>query len=148
MASEFRPIVINLLWISLFAVAILTAGYMVAIQNNASQSVLDDPSLASLNESLSTQLKSNYQTTTQAGASFENSSVSLTSGIPFINAIYGVWKVLKNAPITMYNLIVGVIFQKLLGDTATFIIISVISTILIITIIFAVVKLVSTGEGG
>lgn len=148
MANEFRPIVINFLWIGLFAVAIITAGIMIAVQNNAKESISNDTVLYSLATSLSGNLSNNYEQVKQSEQSFENSSVTLTSGIPFIDSIYGAWKVIKSTPMLVYNLIVNVIFLRILGDSATFVIISVISTILIISIIFAIVKLISTGEGG
>lgn len=146
--ANFRPIIINLLLVSLFTIALITAGIMVAVQNNSVQNIGNDTALAGLKDSLVEDIEDNYGTTSEASNSFENSSISLTAGIPFIDSIYGVWKVLKSTPTTMYNLIVGVIFERLLGDATTQIIISVIATILMITIIFAVVKLISTGDGG
>lgn len=146
--AEIRPIVINLLLVSLFAVAIITAGVMIAIQNGASNSITDDSAFSNLKDNLISSLEENSENTEAVNTAFQNSSVTLTSGIPFVDAIYGTWKVIKSAPSTMYNLIVGVIFSKILGGDATYIIISVISAILIITIIFAVIKLISTGEGG
>lgn len=146
--ANFRPIVINILLVALFVVALISGGVMMATQNNAPQSIENDTIYAGLKDSLIGNISKANDDTSGASGSFENSSVSLTSGIPFINSIYGTWKVMKTAPILMYNLIVGVIFHTLLGDTTTAVITAVLSVILIITIIFAVVKLVSTGDGG
>lgn len=146
--ANFRPIVINLLFIALFVVAIVTAGVMMAVQNNATQNIGNDSIYSDLASELNSKLQDGYTATSSAEQSFENSSVTLTSGIPFIDSIYGAWKVIKTTPMLVYNLITAVIFQKLLGDDASLIIISVISTILLITIIFAVVKLISSGDGG
>jgi len=145
---EFRPIIINLIIVSLFAVALITGAGMMALQNHASQSILNDTDYANLQGGLTSNIQGYYGNVSQAGNSFENSSVTTTSSIPFIDSIYGTWKVIKSAPMTLYNLIVVVVFGKLLGSPATAIITAVISIILIISIIFAVVKLVSTGESG
>ena len=146
--AEFRPIIVNLLLLSLFVVAILIGGTYIAVQNHGTQSIIDDATYSDLQNDLTTNLEDNYDAVGQSGASFENSSVTLTGGIPFVDSIYGTWKVIKNVPMTTYNLIVGVLFTKLFGNPATAIITAVLGAILIITIIFAVVKLVSTGEGG
>lgn len=146
--AEFRPIIINLLLLSLFAVAIITGGTMIALQNGGDQSIINDTEFNMLTGNLTSTLENNYRNTSQVSSSFENSSVTLTGGIPFIDSIYGTWKVIKTTPVLVYNLVSSVIFDKLLGDRAKAIIIAVLSTILMITIIFAIVKLVSTGEGG
>jgi hypothetical protein len=146
--ASIRLVIINLLIVSLFAVAIITGGSMLAVQNGANQSITDDQSLSNIKANLSTGINSNYEKTKSASTSFENSSISLTGGIPFIDSIYGTWKVLKETPVMMYNLIFGGIFEKVLGSNSAQIILAVIGTILTITIIFAVVKLISTGDGG
>lgn len=146
--AEFRPIIINLLLLSLFVIAIIIGGTYIAVQNNGTQSIVDDATYSDLKDDLTANLEDNYDEIKESSASFENSSVTLTSGIPFVDSIYGTWKIIKNVPMTTYNLIVGVLFVKLFGNPATAIITAVLGAILIITIIFAVVKLVSTGEGG
>lgn len=145
---SFRPIVINILLVTLFVIALIMGGIMMSTQNDAPQSIENDTIYAGLKDSLIGNVTQADADTRGASGSFENSSVSLTSGIPFINSIYGTWKVIKTAPLIMYNMIVGVIFHTLLGDTTTAIVTAVLSIILLITIIFAIVKLVSTGDGG
>lgn len=148
MANEFRPIIINFLLIGLFAVAIIMAGIMVSVDNNATQSIGNDTVFSELANSLNSNLTQNYNEMEKNEQSFENSSITLTSGIPFIDSIYGTWKIIKKTPMLIYSLVVNVVFLRIMGDPATNVIISVMSTILIITIIFAVIKLISSGDSG
>ena len=149
MANEgIRPLIINFLWIGLFFVALVTGGVIMSVQNGSSNSILNNSLFANASNSFSGNLTDYYQTTSDSEKSFENSTVTLTGGIPFIDSIYGTWKILKSVPMIMYTLVVDVVMGTLLGSQTTTIIVSVITSILIITLIFAIVKLISSGDGG
>lgn len=145
---NFRPILISFLFALLFVVALLEGFGVMLLQNTGEIDVFNGTALEGLKTNVAEDLNTYAETTKEAGASFENSTISLTSGIPFIDSIYGVWKVLISTPKLMYNLITEVMFNTLLGDEASKIVFAVIGAILVITIIFAVVKLISTGDSG
>lgn len=146
--ANFRPILVALLVLGLFGVAIITAGIRLASVNGANQSIGDDLSLAAYSSSLNQSLKDAYDSSVAANAAVSNSSITLTSTLPFIDAIGGIWKTLKSAPIAIWNLTFGIVFQNILGDNSYAIVIGVIGAILLMTIVFAVWKLISSGESG
>lgn len=146
--AEIRPLLIWLLLLGLFAMAIVTGGIMLAEQNGVNQSIADDPAITEYYSSLNETLADTYTDASNSDAAFSNSSISTSIGIPFIDSIWGIWKTLKEVPVTIYNLTIGLLISKVLGDVAGAIVLSVLSAILIITVIFAIVKLVSQGESG
>lgn len=145
---SLRPVIISILLSVLFIIAVISGGIYMAEQNGASENIGNDSAFSSLRNDLIDKTQDNYDSSLAAMNSLENSSISLTSGIPFLDSIYGGWKVIKATPMIMYNLITASLFERLLGSQTSAIIIGIISAILIITIIFAVIKLVSTGDGG
>lgn len=145
---NFRPILVALLILGLFGVAIITAGIQIASVNGANQSIGDDVSLAVYASSLNESLEDAYDSSIAANAAVSNSSITLTSALPFIDAIGGIWKTLKTAPIAIWNLTFGVVFQNILGGNSYAIVIGVLGAILLMTIVFAVWKLISSGESG
>lgn len=147
MARGFNSILISMLFAFLFFVALITGGIMMAEQNGASQSIANDTGLNDFRNDLVDSLNGYSSDVSDAGASFENSTISLTSGIPFIDAIYGVWKILIATPKLAYNFFASYVFDTILGDTASKIIVGILGAILTITIIIAIIKLVSQGEG-
>jgi len=144
--SNIRPIIINFLLVSIFAVAIITGGISVALLNNSPQNIGDSPLLstylASINASLS-QAQTNSQAFENA---LSNSSVTVSASFPVIDAIKGAWKIIIRVPKEAYNLTIALV-GSLFGSPFA-IIISIISSIVIITIMLAIWKLVSTGESG
>lgn len=143
--SEFRPIVVNLLLVGLLIIAMITMGLNIA-SNNPSQSIGNDPTLSAYANSLNATL---YNATDDASASEQaitNSSITLTSGFPVFDSISGVWKTIKKVPVAVFNLTIGLVRTRL--GSSFWVVLGVIGAILTITILLAVWKLVSTGEGG
>lgn len=146
--AEFRPLIIGLLLVGLFAIAVINGALLLSINNNSPNSIGNDPAIASYKESLEQSLE---QAKTSADASEDaigTSPITLTTGTLVFDAIGGVWKSMKEVPIMVYNLTFGLAAQKLFGDASFGIVLAIISAIVTITIIFGVWKWVTTGEGG
>jgi hypothetical protein len=121
---------------------------MLADDNNASQSIANDTSIKGYADSLQESLEDTSDSANKADKSFRDSTVSITSGVIFVDAIGGLWKTLTVVPSTVLTLTKEQIKENILGDTAFYAVIGVISLIIVITLILAVWKLVGTGEGG
>ena len=145
---KFRPIVVNLLLFGLVAFAIISFGLLWAQQNNPAQSIANDPAIGTLNSTLYGNLTSNYDTTQNNSNSFDNSSITTNTNLPYIESVGGVWKTLKTAPVVIYQLTVGYAFRYLLGDDTSAVVTAVVGAILALMIISAVVYWISRGEGG
>lgn len=148
MDNGFRPILIGLLIFSLIAIGTINIGLRLASENNVNQSISDNPAISSYANSLNTTLEGASETSTALETAFTNSTISVSGGILFLDALGGLWKSMKSIPITIYNLTIGIIKNQLLGDTAFYIIFGTIGLIVIISLIFAVWKLLSQGESG
>lgn len=146
--TYIRPILIWFLVLGLFAVAIITGPIMMAEQNGSNQTIGDDASISAYYKSVNNSLASNYKNTTKSEQAFSNSTLTLTGGIPFVDSIWGIWKTLKAVPITIYQLTADVFFERIFGDNSKGIVFAVMASIILITIIFAIVILISRGESG
>jgi len=145
---NFRPLIIGLLLTGLFAVAFINGALLLASTNNAEQSIGDDPTLASYNASIRSALSDATGDAETSEEALSNSQITATGDTVFFDAIGGIWKTLKATPVTIYNLTAGLIINQILGSTLGLIVFGVIGTILTITIIFGVWKMVKTGESG
>lgn len=145
---ELRPFIISSLILGLLALAMINAGIILASNNGATESISNDSIIRNYASNLSEELEDSSSVGSSAKESFSNSTVSVSGGVVFVEAIGGLWKSLTAVPVTIINLTVELIKGRILGDTAFYAVFGVITLASIITIIFAVWKLVSTGEGG
>jgi hypothetical protein len=145
---ELRPFLISLLMFGLLAFSVITGGILIASENNANQSIGDNTALKDYASSLNSNLSTTQDTASSADASFQNSTVTLAGGWVFLDVLGGLWKTLKTAPMAVYSLSANVIRTQLLGDTVFNVVFGVIGFIIVITLIFAVWKLLRVGEGG
>lgn len=148
--TELKHILVGFLLAGLFAFAIINAGILIGINNNATQNIGDDPSLSEYKTQLQDNLTSSYNIANASETSFGSSPISLTQ-IVFVDALGGIWKTLKVIPITIWNLTVGMFIKYIAPETSNFqfyVVIGVLSAILIISVIFGVWKMISTGDGG
>lgn len=146
--SEIRPVLVALLLGSLFAIAVISFGIRIADINQANQSIADDPRIKSYADSLNSSLADASSDAQSSQSALDESPTTLSSGLIILDAIGGIWKTLIAVPITIWNLTFGLLVSRVFGDNSFVIALSVIGTIIGITIILAVWKLVSTGEGG
>lgn len=148
MAGEFRPIIVALLLFGLFVVVIISGGIMLANVNGANQSIGNDPTLVIYNNNINQTLQQSKIDIGNSSSALESSPLTLTGGNPFFDAIGGIWKTIKNAPITIWNYTGQILISKLFGQQAGTILLGTLGAILLVTILFGVYKLVSRGEGG
>lgn len=147
---KFQGIIFSLLLIGLFVIAFLNASLILSADNSPNQTIANDPALTAYAGVLNTTLESSYPDANASEGAISDSPITLSSGSGgiIIDAISGIWKTIKRAPIEIYQLTAGLIFTKIFGDAQYAIVFSVLAGMLIIAIVLAVWKLVSQGEGG
>lgn len=143
--SGIKPLLASLLVVGLFIFAFINAGIMIASNNNANQSIGDDPTLSAYKSNLETTLKQAETDTNSSIEAIGQSPLSSTSNGFIFDAISGIWKTLKSVPVTLYNLTFGLTKAKLFGEAFTPVF-SIIAAILIMAIIFGVIKMISSGQ--
>jgi len=148
MTASFRPLVVGLLLAGLFAFALINAGLLISINNGANQSIGDDPAISSYSESLEETLLEANENANATETAFGSSPITLTTGSLVFDAVGGIWKTMKEVPVTVYNLTFGLIATKIFGDESYGVVFGVIGAILMMTIIFGIWKWVTTGESG
>lgn len=146
--ARFVPLIIALCMLGVFSFALITGGVMFQVQNNVSVTLTNDSATNAFYQSINTSLSDYSNDANAANTAFSNSSITTTGVTPFINAIGGIWKILKASPVIIYNVVIGLIFGKLLGSAAALVVTSVLAGILILILISAVIYFVSRGEGG
>lgn len=143
--AGLKPVFIGLILTGLFAFALISSGVYLASSNHANRSIIDDQALSSFKTVLESNLS---QASTNANSSLEsigNSPISAVLGSTIFDSISGVWKTLKTVPVAVYNLIAGQLKQRIFGDDYG-IVLGILSTILMVVIIFGVIKLVTQGQ--
>lgn len=146
--SEIKPFVVNALLLGLLALAMISGGIMMAVDNNATQSIANDTAISTYANTLQSSLENASESATASDASFRNSSIDTSGGVIWAGAISGVWKTLTVVPSAVLSLTTNLVKGKILGSTAFYAIFGVVSLIIILSLILAIWKLVSTGEGG
>lgn len=145
---KFVPIMTAIILASIFTIALITGGAMLQIQNNAKTKITEDSSIGNLSSDITQTLDETSSNAQTADTAFTNSSVTTTGVTPYVNAIGGLWQILKRGPVLTYNIISAFIFQKLLGNSAAFLLTSALAAIFILIVISAIVYWISRGEGG
>jgi hypothetical protein len=145
---NFRPLLISLLLFGLLAAAVINAGIMIANSNDADESIANNTAINDYSTDLTESLEGAGGEGTTAYDSFSNSTISLTGGIVFLDAIGGLWKTLINVPRTVFILTRSLVSSTILESNGFLVIFGVITLIILLSIILAVWKLVSTGESG
>lgn len=144
---NIKPILVSLLVIGLFAMGIISFGIRLAEINEAPQSIGDDPSISRFRSQLNESLAQANEDAIAGQQAIEESPTTINLGLYIIDAIGGVWKTLISVPITLYNLTVGFLFENVFAGNSFAIALGIIGAIIGISVILAVWKLVSTGEG-
>lgn len=141
----FKPIVIGLILVGLFAIAILNAGILISEQNGFAGSIADDSSIAGYKETVIGNLTDVSSSTSASDSVLSNSTITTTTSTPFVDSISGIWKSVRVIPVAIWNTTFGLVAQKLLGGDSV-IVLSVIGAILGLIIIFAVIRFIATGD--
>jgi hypothetical protein len=121
---------------------------MIANSNDADESIANNTAINDYSTDLTDSLEGAGGEGTTAYDSFSNSTISLTGGIVFLDAIGGLWKTLINVPRTVFILTRSLVSSTILESNGFLVVFGVITLIIILSIILAVWKLVSTGESG
>lgn len=144
---KFAPLMIALILWGLFSFALIQMGIQLADSNNANQSIADDPAIASFNESVKNILEElETDVNSSETAISEPSLISSIRENIIIDAIGGVWKVLKNVPTSLYNIATG-LWKSEIFQGPLIIVIGTIGAILTLVVIIAVWRMLFTGEG-
>lgn len=146
---EFRPLIISFILIGLFAIAMINVVYFIQVDNDADETILSSQyGLDIYKENLTSSINYAYDESQNAENSTSRSQVSASYGSPFLESINGIWKTIKVYPVTIYQLTIGFASRELFNGPEGYVITTTLAIILSITIIFAVWKMISTGDGG
>ena len=145
-SSSFKGFIIGMLLVGLFAFALISSGIIIGDKNNG-QSIGDIPTISKFRTDIQVNLSEAYNTANSSETSFGSSPISLTS-IVFVDALGGIWKTLKSIPLAIWNLIMSLVSGSIAPASEYGVVFGVIGAIIIITIIFGVWKMISTGDGG
>ena len=146
--AKFTPIMIGLMLSAAFSFCLIYGGILLQVQNNAPILITGDNATNDFYTQINETLYDSLSNNAIASAAFENSSIQTSGANVFISAVGGIWKVMKVAPVAVYNLVITYGFAKLVGNEAAFAIVSVIAGIFAIILISAAVYYITRGEGG
>ena len=149
--ARFNNLMTWLILSGLFVLALINFGLLFQSQNinaiSPQSYFINYSGFVTLNNTLQENLSSSVSNIEASGFSAENSSITTGSlGNPFFNAVGGIWKVIKVAPTAIYNLLAGFLTNTLLAGGSGLIVLYSISSIMVLTIIGAVVYLITRGE--
>lgn len=147
---KFLPIVIWLLLSGLFIYSLIQGAVTLAALNSPNQTIANAPVIRSLQNDLNDTLIDFYDVANETETSISGSPLTLTSGSGgiIVDAIGTVWKSIKITSVLLYNLTLGFIFSYIFGSQTFGVVIGVISGLVILTIVFAVWKMLSQGDAG
>lgn len=138
-----KNLAISMALISLFAVAFITFGVKLAIDNNANQSIADDDSVSRYLVATNTNL-TDYASDVNASATAYGESEGITEGQtvvsnPVVIATKNIWNAFVGVPHGVYKLTLGLIISKIFGtdvaDTTFTVLFSLFSAIMVVVII-------------
>lgn len=144
---KFLPLISAFLLASVVIISLLSFAILLPNENGVNQSIADDDSIRIFTNSLNSTLMDASGNSNSVEDSISESEITLGSGVGIVlNSLTGVWKTMKIIPITIYNLVVGLLKNNILG--ASFgVILGVIGSILTLVIVVAVIKFLVQGEG-
>lgn len=132
-----KDLAISLVLIGLFAFALLSFGIGLAADNNANQSISDDPRINTFQENVSNQLGS-YNTQVQGSSEVFSEDTPTVGGESLqLTSVSKIWSSIVSIPKAVYSLTIGLILDKIFGGTGSSfaIVFTVISSILVVLII-------------
>lgn len=135
-------IVTSFMLVGLFLFAMINFGAQIVLDNNANNSIIDDPRINLTYSKLQGNLSDVSSDAETQKANFEKETPTLADSLLF-TSIVGVGKAFTSTTSNMYNIIFLVVFDVLGFDP---IILSVLGSILTIVIIFSMWRLYKAGE--
>lgn len=151
MRTDFYGLMSALIILGIIVVAMFSFSDNFLTNNNPNTTIYEDPLLASEVSSLKGNLSGYISTTSNSEAVLSNSSLSqggITGQNVLFDSVAGIWKALKSAPVVVYNLTLGLVKRKLFGDSQWAWIIDAFAGLIILAVLIAIVRWVTTGLGG
>lgn len=146
--TNFRPLIVTLLLVGLVILSVLTGGIMLAANNGASQSIMDDPSMSAYLSSLNDSLDDSYDESQPLDTAFSDSPITPTTGAVYVESVGGIWQTMRNNPTTIFSISLAFVRDKVLGGPYGSIILNTALAIFGLLIIFGAYKWIYTGESG
>ena len=144
--AGIRPYLIGILLAGLFAFALIQGGALLAEHNQANQSITDNPALSGFKTNLESTLgEAQENANGSLNALGESPLTEVSGGLVVFTAISGVWKTLKAVPVTIYNLTFGLAKASVFGESFN-VVFGIIGAIIIMTLIFFVIKMLTSGQ--
>ncbi len=141
----FKELAIAFGVLTIFVFAFLNFGIQLASDNEASQSISDDPTISTYKDNLESNLGSLPAQTNASQKAFWDSIPILSQAIQ-IASVPAVVSGLISIPYTMYQLTVGLVFDKLFGGSEFGLIFGVLGSIIALLIILYSWKVIRTGD--
>lgn len=147
--ANLKPFIFGLLLTGLFAISLINIGIYLPLHNDASQSIGDDPTLSAYKTQIESELITISDDTNSSLSALGNSPLSLVTSVGGIfDAVGGIWKTLTVVPKAVYNLTIGQLVVRYLGDDSYQVVLGVLAALVTVLIIFGVIKLTAQGESG
>lgn len=143
--QNFTAILIGLLLIGLFSFSLIQFGGQFADENDANQSILDDPRISAAFGNLNTTLKTIETNASKQREGFESEDPKEGFGSLLFFSIVGAGKTFASLFVGIFNLLLTYIFQTLFGSTFSLILSAIIGVFLII-IVFYLWRVYKAGE--
>ena len=140
----FKEIIVGIVIIALFSLSLITFGTQLAINNNATNNILNDPSLSQLNKTLSDELKTIKSTSQTEREVFEQQEAqggSQDEGFS-LTSIVAIVKTFFSTAISSFNLIF-IVLSDIFGIPA--LVFDILLGIIIIIILILIWRLIKVG---
>ena len=115
--AGIRQVGLSLLAIGVFVFAMLNFGVDLASDNNANQSISDNPSIGNFIGNLSTNLDNYDEQVNASQESFSKSKPTVGGESLQIESVASIWKTLISIPFALYNLTLGFILTNIFGGS-------------------------------
>ncbi len=115
--AGIKQIGLSLLMVGVFVFAMLNFGVNLATDNNANQSISDNPSVGNFIGNLSTNLDSYDEQVNASQESFSRSKPTVGGESLQIESVASIWSTLLTIPFTLFNLTLGFILTNIFGGS-------------------------------
>lgn len=146
MNTKILPIISSIVIAGLIIFLFLTFAVKTSVTQGNGRA-LDDPVLLSLKNDINETLGDFYDTANTSEKSLSNSETTLSGGYIIFNSITSIWKTMTITPKAVYNIVQDSLISKLGVSPEILIVFGVLSGLLILLIIVAAWRFVSTGDG-
>ena len=143
MPLEFRTFIVNFILIGLVLIASISLGVNIAIDNGSNNTIISDEDLNRTFNRMSSNLTNAQNIMNDSRSSLDDELIEPPTGAFILTSIIGAGKSSINMATLMYNVTFGFIFKRL---NISPIIIGVVSSIVILSLLFLAYKFWKTGS--